>query len=390
MRDSKQIPVRLIATTPEGDIQVNAENGAIPLPAGPREESTESDLRYGPYLEAVCALVVRKNCEKILEALALRLGRVVDLKEIQWLEIRTEKHGSLYHVARADVKVAGDILSFAVNVAVSEEAKSQLGKDFRLLKRLAHRYRLPYLPQAYFKGAERYREGGKTTRWLHAFVAEWFRGYHEFHLHREQPEDSYRLVLWDLDRGFRSLSADQELKLYRQAARILTLYYNWNNFRQIFPWHHAAGDFVLKEEGEKVDVRLVTVRDYAPVVDFRTGKREGKLLALILFFLHLTIQMRLDRLDGIGDVVWADDDCLEGVVAGFFEGLRQGDVRSRRGMPSVPEIQNLLRRFTNDEWMQLLVELLGTYKFSREEFSLIQEYWHAHLDKLQQVLAALD
>ena len=387
MKGSKQIPVRLFVTTPEGVAPIDAEMRKRHLPVGPLGAGSEFDLRFGPYLEAVRGLVMRDDWQKILEALAHRLERVVGFDEIEWLEIRTEKHGVCYHVARADLNVAGDLFSFAVNTAASNKVKPQLDRDFRLLKKLERKYRFPYLPQAYFKGAERYREGGKTTRWLHAFVAQWFEGYHEFHLHREQSGAPCRLLLWDLDKGSRYLSTDQELELYRQAARILTLYFDWNSFRQIHPWHHAAGDFVVKEEGGRVDLRLVTVRDHAPVVDFKTRKRAGKLLVLLLFFLHLTIQMRLDRLDGVGEVAWAGDHCLEGVVAGFMQGLTEGNSRIRGGMPPAPEIQALFCRFSKEELMQLLSEMLDTYKFAREELSHIRDQGEAHIEHLQQAMA---
>jgi hypothetical protein len=173
------------------------------------------------------------------------------------------------------------------------------------------------------------------------------------------------------------------------VARILTAYYNWNTFRQIYPWHHAAGDFVLREEGGKVDVRLVTIRDYRPVVDFSTRKRAGKLLALILFFLHLTVQMRLDRLDGIGDVIWAEDHCLEGAVAGFFQGLALGNSRARKAIASGGEMLDLLRSFDRKEWLHLMEECVETYELSQEELSLLQERASGHLDELQQVLASV-
>jgi hypothetical protein len=334
-------------------------------------------------------LLLRNNCQKILEALAHRLGRLVTLEEVDSIEIRTEKHGAFYHVARADLRVSRQIVSFAVNVAVSDTAKAELERDFRLLQILTNRYNYKFLPQVYFKGAGIYREPGKPLRWLHMFVAEWFQDYHEFHLHRDQADGSSRMLVWDLDRGSRYLSEHQCVSLYRLAATILTLYYNCNNFKQIYPWHHAAGDFVLRVKGDTVDLRLVTVRDYAAVVDFAAGKKVGKLLALVLFFLHLTIQMRIDRLDGVGEVVWAEDYCLEGVVPGFFEGLTEGQGGSRRGMPSPVEIHALLRNFTGEEWLQFLVELLATYNFSQEELALIRDHGDGHIDLLQQVLATM-
>jgi hypothetical protein len=388
MKDVNKIPVRLLATTPRGEVDLGEKGrAATHLPAGPQSAGGESELLYGPYLGAVQYLLLKNNCQKMLGALAHRLGRLVTLAEVDAIEIRTEKHGAFYHVARADVSLSGQIVSFAVNVAVSDTARAQLERDFKFLRGLTSQYNYKFLPQIYFKGAGIYREPGKTLRWLHMFVAEWFRDYHEFHLHRDQADGSSRMLLWDLGRGSRYLSERQCATLYRLGAKILTLYYNWNNFKQIYPWHHAAGDFVLRKKGDTVDLRLVTVRDYAAVVDFTTGKKAGKLLALILFFLHLTIQMRIDRLDGVGDVVWAEDYCLEGVVPGFLEGLTEGKEGSRRGMPSSSEIHALLRNFTSEEWLQFLVEVLGTYHFSQEELSLIRDHSDGHIDRLQQVLA---
>ena len=98
--------------------------------------------------------------------------------------------------------------------------------------------------------------------------------------------------------------------------------------------------------------------------------------------------MRVDRLDGVGEVVWAENYCLEGVVAGFFEGLARGEKGVRRGMVSVEEIKKVLCSFSRDEWLQLLVELLETYEFSEEELSLISEHGDGHIDSLCQVLKA--
>jgi len=386
--NSKEIPVKLLVTTPQAQAPVEVVGSTIPLPTGPHSREGEPDLLYGPYLEAVHHLLIKDDYQKLLEALCSRLSRVVTVKEIDVLEIRTEKHGACYHVARVDVGVSGQNVPFAVNVAATPEAREQLVRDFRLLEMINKRYSYKFVPNVYFKGAGYYRERGKPLKWLHMFVAKWFRNFHEFHLHRDDASGSNRMLLWDLDRGSRYLSQKQCLELYRQIARILTLYYDYNNFRQIYPWHHAAGDFVLKEEQGKVDVRLITIRDYGAVVDFTSRKKAAKLLGLILFFLHLTIQMRIDRLDGVGQVVWAEDLCLEGTVAGFFVGLGQGKKQSRKDIPRAQELRDLFRRFSRDEWLQLLVEMLGSYKFSQEELSLIRDRCDAHIGCLIGLLAS--
>jgi hypothetical protein len=386
--NSKKIPVKFLVAIPQAEVPVGVAGSTIPLPSGPSGRQEEPDLLYGPYLEGVHHLLIKDDYQKLLAALESRLSRDVNIKEIDVLEIRTEKHGAFYHVARVDVGVSGQKVPFAVNVAATPKAREQLVRDFRLMKIITKRYNNKFIPDVYFKGAGCYREEGKPLKWLHMFVAEWFLDFHEFHLSRDDASGSIRMLLWDHDKGWRYLSQEQCFALYRQIARILTLYYDYNNFKQVYPWHHAAGDFVLKEERGKVDVRLITIRDYAAVVDFTSRKKAAKLLGLILFFLHLTIQMRIDRLDGVGQVVWAEDLCLEGTVAGFFAGLEEGKKQSRNTDPETEEIRDLFRRFSGDEWLHLLVEMLGSYKFSQEELSLIRDHCDAHIDCLKGLLAS--
>jgi hypothetical protein len=384
----KKIPVRLLATTPQGEMSVEVGTSTVPLPAGPHGRAGETDLHFGPYLQAVHHMLAKDDYQKLVEALRFRLSQVVAVEEIDCLEIKTEKHGASYQVARIEVSLAGQKISFAVNVAATPEAREQLERDFRLLKILNSRYKNNILPFVYFKGAGLYRERKKPAKWLHMFVAEWFGGYHEFHLHRDDARGENLILLWDSDRGYHYISKEECLELYRQAASILTLYYDYHNFRQIYPWHHAAGDFVLKIDNGEVHVRLVTIRDYDAVVDSSSRKRAAKLLGVIIFFLHLTIQMRVDRLDGVGQVVWAEDHCLDGTVTGFFAGWEEGRKQSKKEIPSVEELRGLLRSFSKDEWLYFLVEMLETYPFSQEEVSLLRYHGDAHIGYLISLLSS--
>jgi hypothetical protein len=56
------------------------------------------------------------------------------------------------------------------------------------------------------------------------------------------------------------------------------------------------------------------------------------LQTLLLFFLNLSIRMRLDRLDGVGDFIWADRFAVAATVEGFFEGLAL-----KPSIPSLPD-----------------------------------------------------
>jgi hypothetical protein len=102
---------------------------------------------------------------------------------------------------------------------------------------------------------------------------------------------------------------------------ILTICYNPESFDQVFPWHHAAGDFIVNPSSDSLRIKLITVRQYGALLE-NPDKDEGTLLEAMLFFLvNLSIRTRLDRLDGVQEVVWAGLPAVEGTVRGFMDGL---------------------------------------------------------------------
>ena len=380
MKDWQSIPVRMLAATPTGDVTIGARASGRTLPGGSGPGPT---LTYGPYLDSVRRFLLRRSGANLVAALSAHLGRPVALKEIERIDIRSEKHGAFYHVARVDVHLLGVAVSFAVNVAAGELARITLTREYRLLRRLARRIPSSHLPRVYCQGSMRHGGRRGEPLELRLAVGEWFKDYHEFHLGRLEGQGRARLLLWDSTTGYRALNDIQTSSLYRQGARILTEYYDWNSFRQIYPWHHGAGDFVARVEGDEVGLRLITVRDYAPVVGYRTRKMAGKMLALLLFFLHLTLQMRLDRIDGVGELVWAEGTILEDVTRGFLEAV------SRKGGAPSPALHEILCLFSEDEWRQLLAEVLEVYTFSPEELELIHRHGDMHIQQLRQTLRSL-
>ncbi|MBW1896978.1 MAG: hypothetical protein JRI47_07955, partial [Deltaproteobacteria bacterium] len=170
------------------------------------------------------------------------------------------------------------------------------------------------------------------------FLADWFRGYHEFHLSIDRKDQSQKLALWDTEKGPWHLSRKQSIEAYRQAAFILTLYYDVDTFEQIFPWHHAAGDFVVKTEQDALDVRLVTARQYAPMIDPNHDMPPTE--ALLFFLLNLSLRMRMDRIDGTGPVAWAENMSVDATLKGFMEGLRE---KERGGTTDAGFVHTFLR-----------------------------------------------
>jgi hypothetical protein len=169
---------------------------------------------------------------------------------------------------------------------------------------------------------------------------------------------------------------------------ILTTCYDPVTTCQIFPWHHAAGDFVVRTEGYRAAVRLITARDYTPMVgvDEQPLDERGMMDALVSFLIQLSIRMRLDRLDGVSDVAWAPGACLAPMMEGFFQGL---DLTAR--LSGFPETFPLLfRGYWNHLHLEALMEnaLLITdaqYDSHTEERRVIK----SHLDDHMRALASL-
>ncbi len=85
-------------------------------------------------------------------------------------------------------------------------------------------------------------------------------------------------------------------------------------------WHHAAGDFIVNCTDNFLDVKLITVREYDSQLE-NDASIEAMFNTLLLFFLNLSVNIRLDRIDGIGNLSWSNDVSVDGVILGFFDGL---------------------------------------------------------------------
>lgn len=321
------------------------ETGAQPLaPDGPLwHASLPSSRRFAPgdpppaggaavtvggYFQAVRAFLEGEG--------AGALGRLIDAEACRGpgpLEFRLHlaKHGAFYHPCR--VAVAGREL--VVNVAVSTEGRALLEREVAVLDRLARMGPPCFVPEVYARG-ELPLKSGATAR---MFLAPWFSGYHEFHLTRRGGRQG--MVVWDPEAGDRLLAPARQTALYRRAAFILTRYYDPATAAGIAAWHHAAGDFVVRlDSAGGLDARLVSAREYRPL--FRRANLCGPkevLEGLLVFLVNLTLRMRLDRLDGTGELAWAGEAAVAGALAGFRDALAE-----KPPLPDLPAPLELLFR----------------------------------------------
>lgn len=357
--------LRYLVSSPSGDISLDARGLDFPLEGDPLETP------YRIYFQAITDVISKNNFQMLLDAANGKLGTDFGMSSLNEIIVRTEKHGALTHPASIECLLQDHRVKFALPVAVTDTGKESLKREFELLKTLHSSFHYPYIPMPY------------CLTELHSMVfllEEWFEDYHEFHIARTE-KGVPQLKLWEYGRGDRFLSAQQSFEIYRQAAFILTLYYDPNSFRLIYPWHHAAGDFVSRiSDTNHIDVRLTTVRGYEPFIRDAEDYTVSPVLALYYFLLHLSIQMRLDKLDGVGDVVWADDSCVDATVTGFFEGLKKKS-EFRDSCGSVRSFQMLLKSFAREDLRKTIVPIAEQFEQTKD-YRVIQEYLEDHVDKL--------
>jgi hypothetical protein len=351
---------RFLYSSPTGLVQFDEKLLESFLPLARPDDRIEAAQRitYGVYLEAIRQFI-HDHTEEFLEVLA---GQgLKDAKDIQSVDIIAEKHGGDYHPARIRVQAADSCHDFAVNVALTPRGRQRVSQDFGLLASFRKRFPAKFTPEAYFLSEVIVQAENQEDLVMVMFMGEWLDGYHEFHLSVEPESRKTRTILWDLNGGYQFLSRDPAAEIFRQAAVILTSFFDTETFAEVYPWHHAAGDFVVKYSQGVVDVKLITLRQYTPRMVFPEVSFRNRLTALMVFLANLTIRMRLDRLDGVGEIVWAGAHAVDGAIRGFLAGM---EAQVAAGMCDA----TLLRQFTEEAKGMSPVELAEVFQMVIESY----------------------
>ncbi len=343
-------------------------------------------VSIGDYFMAARLFFETSGIENIVSALKQRFEKQINSEDIDRIDIFLVKHGEFYHPARIEVSVHEKRIYFVLNVAVSPVGKEHIEGEYRCLKKLNKDYSFDYLPQVYGRHEVELSNNNRVSM----FLGEWLNNYHEFHISREPADGKNKISVWDSGRKHYFLTESQSLNLYTRAAGILTGYYNLESFEQICAWHHAAGDFIVRVENEKLDLKLITVRRYAPIfeksfLDDSENLRDSAefiLQALLLFFLNLSLKMRLDRFDGVGDIVWADDQALQGTLIGILNALGM-----KAAIPALPDTPlrcffQYLSMCSKTDFYELCESLLNRFNPDSPEIDVIKQHLDSHVDTL--------
>ncbi|MBW2513830.1 MAG: hypothetical protein JRE21_04580 [Deltaproteobacteria bacterium] len=276
-------------------------------------------LTYGEYFKAVSKFIDAHLSDFLSKAIFHFVKRTHSPHDISRIHIHLEKHGAFYHPARIVLSLPHGSITLVVNVAVSMVGKNFIQDEYRHLKRLADRSSHPWVPAVF--GFDKIRVD--KQRFVRMFLGQWFQGFHEFHVSETGDSGVLGIRVWDPENENLFLTRHQTQRVFEQAAMILTAYYHIETFEQIHAWHHAAGDFVVCVHEDEPRVKLITVRGYEPLFKLsgESDPLETMLNTLLIFLLKMSIRLRIDRMDGVGDMVWIDMDVVEAIIHGFFKGL---------------------------------------------------------------------
>jgi len=372
--------IRYAFSSPVGDIEMEESDLHRPFLIAPGKPHPTLTLR--DYFHTLERFLLDRNGKRLSEA--LRLHRSAEsTREIKEIRIRSEKHGTFYHIACIEIAVRDRTLKFAAGTAVTDIGMQCLCREREVLERLGSMRGRAYLPRI---AASAEAPFGDSTAMV--MLSEWFEDYHEWHLDEDERTGNQRILLWDGTTGDRYLSRAEASQVYRQCACILTHYFDFSDFSQIHPWRHASGDFVVRAREGDIDVRLTTARDYLPVMDFGKGDR-AVYTALVYFFLALSVNMRLDRRNGVDDMLWADEALLPAIIDGFFEALRAKSEACVPALGSLESLHSLIGSFSAEDLHRLVESLLVPYfEEDPEALEAIRNRLEAHAHELYAAVQA--
>jgi len=367
----------------------------LPLKRNPSEKDsqriTDTSISYGDYFSAVRSFLEKNRFNLLLSAIDHRINRKVNQEEIEEIQTYLVKHGEFYHPARIATIIDGSSLSFVLNVAVSATGQDCIKREYKLLQRLNKDFPFSFLPEVYGQG----KVYAKDNFEINMLLGEWFVGFNEFHISYDKTDGRKKIIVWDSIKGNFFLSQARSIELYRQSAMILSYFYNPETFEQISPWHHASGDFVLRLRSNKLDVKLITVRQYSSMFKntngIENGVRDAELIleAVLVFLLNLSIRMRLDRIDGVGPIVWSDDIAVKATLEGFFEALTLKHPISLLSDTIAPCFRKHLLSCSVSDVFDLSKGIVDAYNPLAPEVPIIKQNLETHVEVLYNAMQNL-
>jgi hypothetical protein len=364
---------------------------------------TGPEPTIGDYFLAARTFLEKENGQLLATALSLMAGKGGENDPIRAVELFLEKHGAFYHPLRVKVlSKTGRSATLVLNGAVSKPGLALIKKEYQLLANLEKQAAIAYTPRVFGAGIQALEISHSEKaiffddipldatpidfNSVGFFLGEWFEGFREFHI--SDCDGESKVAVWSSNGDVEYLSLARAAVIYEQIAHILTTYYNPNTGEQIHPWHHAAGDFVVDPLAEGLPVKLITVRGYESLMEVDPSEGSGGhiLPALLFFFLNLTLRIQMDRLDGVGPLVFLGEGILRATVTGFLRGLAAKtehvlapEVPGPREIPALEDIfVEFMAEFSREQIEAILTNLIDAWPINASERTIAGAHLKSH------------
>jgi hypothetical protein len=354
----------------------------------------DGQVTCGAYFRAVHQALCVDGCAPLYEALAAMPGGAAEMERIDGVDIQLLKHGQFYHPSKIVVYTAKGHRSLALNLAFSSDGVGLMPREIAALRTLSEQEGELGVPPVLAQGVCILETAAPATErdglW---FLCPWCDGFHEFHLTR-QTGGRLKVTVWDGAPVPTLLQAEQAVDLLEGAARLLTTAFNPHTLAHIFPWHHAAGDFVVRlDPSGYPTLRLITVRDYQPLIqpaDDADAALDRLLHAQTLLFLQAALRLRVDRLDGVGEIVLHPFSMVTPICRGLLAGLAR--MRRRWRLPAELDavFMDALGALSPGQLLELNQAIQGGFAQDSPERAVIRDHLETHTqalyDSLQKTL----
>ncbi len=347
------------------------------------ERAPQTDVpSTGDYFSTLSAFLAQDRGRYLVEALP---GDVLaTCPQSVPVHIHLVKHGAFYHPALVRIQIGGRCVYRVANVAVSAQGRTVIAEEVAALRHL-QALGEDILPQVY--GVAENIGPHKMA----VFLADWLDGFCEWHLTGDGADQlCRRVVVWDPVLGQYDLSPAQTADLFRRTAAAHTRLYDVTTSAHVSRWHHGAGDFIVRPSGDAgVDVRLISVRRHAPLMDPARLLPEDLIDTLLLFMVDLTLKNRVDRMDGVGSMALYETPAVAWTVEGFFDGLAH-QVRSGR-LPAdfAQGFHAVIAALKEDDIRQLTAALVERLPAGSEARLLYDRHGRAHATALSTAIASI-
>ncbi len=370
-------------SAPGNSVHVDDEHMDMPFLIAPNVP--HPFLTLGHYFHVLKSFIFSRR-QKIERLISTKSARGLTFDKLEVMEIISEKHGAFYHVSKISFNNGSTSCSLGINTAIGIEQGELLANEYKLMSTLNKNFASDHLPQVHIFEQINFPQG-HGSEFFTFVLTDWLDGFYEWHIAPAKGGKNQEIIIWDSMEGHRVAEEKVSAEIFRQIARILTLYYNPHTFDQVLSWHNAAGDFVVKDSGPNTEVKLTTVRKYGPLLNYPRDNSFNPGIPLVYFFMDLMLRIRLDRLEGTGQPVWADKTFLYYAFRGFLEGFKTITGQGKYLGIKPDELLQLLKSFSVPELRNLMSPLISLHE-DQSDLGLIKKHLNTHVKELKDVIGS--